>query len=90
MYHIDTWLCCCFHEYCLFVVIISCLRDVMVLLCFCGAIGGSTLTTLENPWINGATEVTQHHLHGYGHPNFWLHCVLQPVVCKLYLRPVLL
>jgi hypothetical protein len=25
---------------------------------------------LAIPCIHGATEVTQHHLHGYGHPNF--------------------
>ncbi len=37
-----------------------------------------------------ATKVTQHHLHGYGRPNFWLPCELQPLVCKLYLRPMLL
>jgi hypothetical protein len=69
-----------FHENCLLVVMISCIQDVTILLCFCGVIGGSTLITLANPCINGATEVTQHHLRGYGHPNFWLHCALKPLV----------
>ncbi len=32
----------CFHENCLSVVIISCVWDVTILLCFCRAIGGST------------------------------------------------
>ncbi len=71
-------------------VIISCIWDVIIILCFCGAIVGSTLLTLTYPCINGATKVTQHHLHGYGHPNFWLRCALQPLVCRLYLRPRLL
>jgi hypothetical protein len=31
------------------------------------------------PPINGATEVTQHHLHGCGHPNFLV------VLCALTL-----
>jgi hypothetical protein len=84
MYHIDTQLCCCSHEYCRLVVIISCIWDVTVILCFCGAIGGSTLFTLAIPFINGATEVTQHHLCGFGHPK--LRCALQPLACKLYLR----
>ncbi len=30
---------------------------------------------------NGDTKVS-HHLHGYGHPVFWLHCVLQPFGIK--------
>ncbi len=34
MYHIDTWLRCCFHEYCLLVVIISFIWDVTIILCF--------------------------------------------------------
>jgi hypothetical protein len=79
-----------FIENCLLVVIISHVWDVVIILCFCGASGGSTLLTLAFPYINRATKVTQHHLHGYGHPNFWLHCVLQPLVCRLYLRPKLL
>jgi hypothetical protein len=62
----------CFHENCLLVVIISCIWDVTVFLCFCGAIGGSTLITLAIPCINEATGVTQHHLCGYGRPLFWL------------------
>jgi hypothetical protein len=49
------------------VVIISCIWDVVFILCFCGASGGSTLLTLAFPCINGVTEVTQHHLCGYGH-----------------------
>ncbi len=90
LYHVDTGLCFCFHEYCLLVVIISCFWGVSIIVCFHGAIGGSTLFTLAIPCINGAIKVTQDHLHGYGHPNFWLHCMLQPLVGKLYLRPKLL
>jgi hypothetical protein len=52
------------------VIIISRVWDVTVILCFCEAIGGSTLITLTIPCINGATKVTQHHLHGYGQPTF--------------------
>jgi hypothetical protein len=55
---------------CLSVVIISRVWDVVFILCFCGASGGSTLLTLAFPSINGVTEATQHHLHGYGHPIF--------------------
>jgi hypothetical protein len=55
---------------CLSVVIISRVWDVVFNLCFCGASGGSKLSTLAFPSINGVTEATQHHLHGYGHPNF--------------------
>jgi hypothetical protein len=52
------------------VVIISCIWDVVFILCFCGASGGSTLLSLAFLCINGVTDVSQHHLHGYGHPNF--------------------
>jgi hypothetical protein len=69
MYHIDTQLLFCFHEYCLSVVIIGHFWDVTIILCCCGANGGSTLFTLACPCINGATKVTQYHLHGYRHPN---------------------
>jgi hypothetical protein len=55
---------------CLLVVIISHIWDVVFILCFRGASGGSTILTLAFPSINGVTEATQHHLHGYGHPNF--------------------
>jgi hypothetical protein len=55
---------------CLLVVIISCVWDVVFILCFCGASGGSALLTLAFPSINGVTEAIQHHLHEYGHPNF--------------------
>jgi hypothetical protein len=55
---------------CLSVVIISRVWDVVIILCFHGASGGSTLLTLAFPCINGAMEVTQNHLRGYGHPNF--------------------
>jgi hypothetical protein len=75
---------------CLLGVIISCIWDVIIILCFHGAIGGSTILTLAIPCINGATKVTQHHLCGYGHCNYWLRCVFQPLVCSLYLRPKLL
>ncbi len=51
-------------------VIFSHVWDVVVILCFCGASGGSTLLTLAFPSINGVTKATQNHLHGYGHPNF--------------------
>jgi hypothetical protein len=40
-------------------------------MCFCGASGGSTLLTLAFPCINGVTKVIQHHMRGYGHPNFF-------------------
>jgi hypothetical protein len=60
----------CFHEKLLLVVIISCVWYVVFILCFCGASGGSTLLTLAFSSINGVTKATQHHLHGYGHPNF--------------------
>jgi hypothetical protein len=55
---------------CLLVVIISRIWDVVFILCFCGASGGSTQLTLAFPCIDGVTEVTQHHMRGYGHPNF--------------------
>ncbi len=61
----------CFHENCLSVVITSRVWDVVITLCFHGASVGSTLLTLAFPCINGVTEVTQHHLHGYGHPKFY-------------------
>jgi hypothetical protein len=57
-------------KYCLSVVIISCVWDVVFIIWFCGASGGSTLLTLAFPCINGVTKVTQHHMHGYGHPIF--------------------
>jgi hypothetical protein len=60
----------CFHENCLLVVIISRVWDVVFIICFLGASGGSTLLTLAFPCINGVTKVTQHYVHGYGHPNF--------------------
>ncbi len=72
----------CFHENCLLVVIISCVGDVTIFLCFCGAIGVSTLFTLGNPCIIGATKMTQH-LRGYGHLDFWLRCALQPLINTL-------
>jgi hypothetical protein len=65
---------------CLSVVIISCVWDVVFILCFCGASGGLTLLTLAFPCINGVTKLTQHHMHGYGHPNFDL-----VVLCALTL-----
>jgi hypothetical protein len=55
---------------CLSVVIISHIWGVVFILGFCGASGGSTLSTLAFPCINGVTEVTQHHMRRYGHPNF--------------------
>jgi hypothetical protein len=65
-----------FMKSCLLVVIIICVWDVVIILCFCGAIGSSTLLTLAFPCINEVTKVTQHHLHNYRHPNFWLRCAL--------------
>jgi hypothetical protein len=59
-----------FMKNCLLVDIISRIWDVVFILCFCGASGGSTLLTLVFPSINGVTKATQHHLHGYGHPKF--------------------
>ncbi len=59
-----------FMKNCLSVVIISRVWDVVFILCFCGASGGSILLIFAFPCINGVTEVTQHHMHGYGHPNF--------------------
>jgi hypothetical protein len=41
---------------CLLVVIISRIWDVVFILCFCGASGGSTLLTLAFPSINGVTK----------------------------------
>jgi hypothetical protein len=55
---------------CLSLVIISCVWDVVFIICFCGASGGSTLLTLKFPCINGVTKVIQHHMCGYGNPNF--------------------
>ncbi len=60
----------CFHEKCLLVVIISCIWDVVFILCFCGASGGSTLLKLAYSCIIGVTVVTQHHMRGYDHPIF--------------------
>jgi hypothetical protein len=56
---------------CFLVVIISHVWDVVFILCFRGASGGSTLLTLAFIIINGVTKATQHHLHGYGHPKFY-------------------
>jgi hypothetical protein len=56
---------------CLSVVIISHVWDVVFILCFCGASGGSILLILALLCINGVTEVTQHHMGGYGYPNFF-------------------
>ncbi len=78
----------CFHENCLLAVIISPVWDVTTFLCFCGAIGGSTLITLAVPCFGGATKLTQH-LRGCGSPVYWLHCALQPLVWKRFLRPTL-
>jgi hypothetical protein len=64
---------------CLLVVIISRIWDAVIILCFRGASGGSTLLTLAFPCINGATKVTQNHLRGYGHPIFLV------VLCALTL-----
>jgi hypothetical protein len=75
---------------CLSVVIISRIWDVVIIHLIGGASGGSTLLTLAFLSINGATEVTQHHLRRYGHPNFWMRSALQPLVCRLYLRPKIL
>jgi hypothetical protein len=55
---------------CLSVIIIIRIWDVVFILCFRGASVGSTLLTLAFSCINGVTEAIQHHLHGYGHPNF--------------------
>jgi hypothetical protein len=64
---------------CLLVVIISRIWDVLFILCFCGASGGSTLLTLAFPCINGVTKVTQHHMRRYDHPIFLV------VLCALTL-----
>jgi hypothetical protein len=56
---------------CLSVVIISRVWDVVFIICFCEASGGSTLLTVAFPCTNGVTEVTQHHVRGYGHPNIF-------------------
>jgi hypothetical protein len=66
-----------FMKKCLSVVIISCIWDVVFILCFRGASGGSTLLTLAFPCINGVTKVTQHHLRGYGHPIFFFGCAVR-------------
>jgi hypothetical protein len=70
MYHGYLTLLFAFMKNCLSVVIISCGWDVVFILCFRGASGGSTLLTLAFPCNNGVTKVTQHHLRGYGHPKF--------------------
>jgi hypothetical protein len=70
MYQGYLTVCFAFMKNCLLVVIISHVWDVVIILCFCGASGGSTLLTLAFPCINGATMVTQHYLHRYSHPNF--------------------
>jgi hypothetical protein len=58
MYHgYLTWLFA-FMKNCLMVVIISCVWDVVFILCFCGASGGSTLLTLAFPCNNGVTKAT--------------------------------
>jgi hypothetical protein len=67
----DTLLLFAFMKNCLLVVIISCIWDVVFILCFRGASGGSSLLTLAFPSINGFTEATQQHLHGYGYPKFY-------------------
>jgi hypothetical protein len=66
----DTRLVFAFMKNSLSVVIISFFWDVVIIRCFCGASGGSTLLTLAFLCINEVTKVTQHHLRGYGHPNF--------------------
>jgi hypothetical protein len=68
-----------FMKNCLSVVIISHVWDVVFILCFRGASGGSTLLTLTFPFINGVTQVSQHHMRGYGHPIFLI------VLCALTL-----
>jgi hypothetical protein len=79
MYHgYLTWLFAFMKNY-LTVVIISCVWDVVLILCFCGASGGSTQLKLAFPCNNGVTKVIQQQLRGYGHPNFWLRCALQPL-----------
>jgi hypothetical protein len=60
-----------FMKNCLLVVIISHVWDMVFILCFCEASGGSTLLTLAFPCINGVTKVTHHHMCGFGHPNFF-------------------
>jgi hypothetical protein len=90
MYHGYLTLLFAFMKNCLPVVIITRVWDMVFILCFRGASGGSTLLTLAFPCNDGVTKVTQHHLRGYGHLNFWLRCALQPLVCRLYLRPKLL
>jgi hypothetical protein len=59
-----------FMKNCLSVFIIKQVWDVVFILCFCGASGGSTLLTLAFPCIIGVTKVTQNHMHGFSHPNF--------------------
>ncbi len=85
MYPTDIWLCCYFHEYCLSVVIMSCIWNVTNLLCFCGAIAGSTLIPLVIPCINLATKMTQHHLCGYGCPDFGCAVRFNPWYAKFIL-----
>ncbi len=52
---------------------------MVIILCFRGASGGSTLLTLAFPCINEAAEETQHHLRGYGHPIYF--------VCAVHFNP---
>jgi hypothetical protein len=70
----------CFYENCQLVIIISRVWD-----------NHSHLFMHSQWWLNtihigeslhnGDNKVS-HHLRGYGHPSFWLHCVLQPFVIK--------
>ncbi len=56
---------------CTSVVIISRVWDVVFILCFRGASGGSTLLALAFSCINGVTKVPQHHMCEHGHPIFF-------------------
>jgi hypothetical protein len=82
MYHLDTQPPFCFHEYCLLAVIISCIWDVTIILLVFWSQWWLINIHIGKSLINGATEVTQHHLCGYGHPAFWLHCAFQPLLCS--------
>jgi hypothetical protein len=54
---------------------------MIVLLCFCGVSGVSTLFTLGNPYIMEILRCLII-LCGYGCPVLWLCCVLQPFDMK--------
>ncbi len=80
LYFIDTRLRCAFMNtasWWLSLVV----SGMTILLCFCGASGGSTLFTLGNPYIMEIPRCLMICVD-MGIPVFWLRCVLQPFGIK--------